>query len=138
MLLPGFPLSQQQFSLRQQMLFEMVDGLFGTERFAGEVGGTVLGAAAAFGTGVEVQKLLPGKFLDPGNAIGLHRFVFQVQFAELTQGPEAAAEDIGNGAQEVQVLGKGDIDQKAQNYQGMAPPEKAVPGEQTRLRQAGK
>src|SRR4030066_307218 len=100
---------------REQMLFQVMNDLFGRKGLSTKLGGTINMAPTAHGTGIKVKQVLPGKVLNLRYAKGLLLFKrdgfkhhFRSQWFE---------EGIDEGGMNVQVLGAGIIDHDAEAHE---------------------
>ena len=94
------------------------------ELFAGQVRRADIGAAAAYGAGVSVQQLLPGKVLHAPRAEFLGVFqVYEGKGALGLQGPE---EGVHRSSEHMHMLGVRDIDGEYQDDRQVSPPKNAL------------
>ncbi len=99
------------------------------ERLVGDIGGTDIKAAPAFGAGIEVKPLLPSELLQARHADALLLpcgLVFQVQQRDWgVRTVERTQEDVGQGGDFVKLLGVDEDVHKGEHHQNV-PPEAEV------------
>ncbi len=95
-----------------QVVFEVYNQVLGRERFITQPGGATGLAAPALGAYVNVQELLPGELVHPGDS-ELFR-LFQVDGVQGAPGFEGAQEDVEHGGENMEVLREREVNQKHQ------------------------
>ena len=97
----------QQVATFAHLVADVVDQLHGAQGLVREVCRAVVGAARALGAGVGVQQRLPVEALVVAHAPFL--LIFQVTSGQHALLPAVAKKDVGQRAQQVDVLGVGDV-----------------------------
>ncbi len=107
----------------QQMRFEVDNKFFGVQGLAGTGRGAVVAATTAFNTGIQIQVLFPGEFLDFRNAERFRPFLFHIQFPHLPHRAGTPENKIQRTCHQVQVFGgNNQQDNEHEVHESIAPP----------------
>ncbi len=121
-----FPhIAHEKRRLLHEALPSVDDDLAGTEDLAGDVGRAGGGAPAALGAGVTIEQLFPRQVLDVGRAELLHTFCLEIEKGDgaLRRQPLRVREvDVGNGADDVEMLGVREVVEEREQKDRMSPP----------------